>query len=152
MDPAALRGIAANEAVLDALGSAAELAEPSAGPSPYALDAFVLHAHPDLCDRLLEVSEGIDGTSAVGVFGLPCLVDRGRILRAYARGTSSLWLRLAASTRGQLGPDEAWPATELGPDWVRVDAWQTVRPSAEGTAWVRRLVAAAFELAEAADA
>jgi len=152
MDPEALRGIAANEGVLDALGSAAELPEPAGGPSPYAIDAFVLHAHPDLCERLLDVAEGIEGASTFGVFGLPCLVDRGRVLRAFARGTSSLWLRLAASTRGELGPDEAWPATELGPDWVRIDAWQTVRPSAEGTAWVRRLAAAAFESAEAADA
>jgi len=152
MDPEALRAIAANEAVLDALGSAAELTAPGVGPSPYAIDGFVLHAHPDLCERLLDVAEGIDNASAVGVFGLPCLVDRGGVLRAVARGTSSLWLQLAAATRAELGPDEAWPAGELGSDWVRVDAWQTVRPSPEGTAWVRRLIAAAFESAEAAEA
>ena len=142
VESGSLRGIPGNDAVLDELG---RNAEPASGESPYSIDAYVLHTHPDLCDRLLALADGVGGVTAVGVYGIPCLIDGDRAIRVFARGTSSLWLSAPAASRAALGPDESWPAPELGPSWIRLDAWQTVRPSNVGTAWLRALVSAAFD-------
>ncbi|MCA1702124.1 MAG: hypothetical protein LC808_02185 [Actinobacteria bacterium] len=69
-------------------------AEPSGQQrSPWDIDAYELHAHPDLIDRVRELSEGSE-RSVAPMFGLPVLVRPGRHAFAIAVGTSTLSLRL----------------------------------------------------------
>lgn len=152
IEPNSLRGRPENDSVLHRL---AVDAEPGGDESPYAIDGFVLHTHPDLCERLLTISAEVRGASAVGVYGLACLVDADGIVRTVARGTSGLWVRLSADDRARLVTEDDPESSEFGPEWLRIDAWQTVRPFAEGTARLKDLIGAAFGVAagdEATDA
>ena len=130
-----------------------ELAAVPGGPEPaYAIDAYELHTHPDLGERLLSLAEGVAGASGVGVYGVACLLDDAGVIRVVARGTSGLWVRAEADDHARLVAADAWAAPELGPDWVRMDAWQTVLPFAEGTALLRSRIARAFPDGESPDA
>ena len=141
VEPGTIRDRPGNDTVFNHLAVGAQAARPN---EPYAIDAFVLHTHPDLCDRLLQIGDSVPGASAAGLYGVACLLDGADVVRVVARGTSSLWLRLPTDARAAVLADDAADAPEFGPDWIRINAWQTIRPLAEGTARLRGLVALAF--------
>lgn len=145
IDPATLRGRPLNQQVLDALAIGAV---PGGVDRTYAIDSFELHIHPDLGERLLALAEGLPDARPAGVYGAACLIDGASVIRVVARGTSGLWIRLDGDERAGLLGDGALEAPDFGPDWVRMDAWQTVLPFAEGTAFLRSRVAAAFGIRE----
>ncbi len=148
VDPASLPARPGN----DRVGAFLAPGSTPAGPDePYAIDGFVLRTHPDLCERLVALAEDVAGAAGTGLYGIACLADSDGSVRAIARGTSTLYLRLPADARATVLAEDAVEAPELGPDWVRLDAWQTVRPLAVGTERLHGLVAAAFGADASAD-
>ena len=112
--------------------------------SPWDIDAYELHAHPDLIDRLRELGAGNE-QSVVPVFGLPVLVRPGGHAFAIAVGTSTLLLRLDEEpTDVRLSSKPGWFDVA---GWVALDAWQPNLPSTEGFSVLRDLVRRAFEQA-----
>ena len=110
--------------------------------SPWDIDGYELHAHPDLIDRLRELGEGIE-RSVVPVFGLPVLVRPGGQAFAIAVGMSTLLLRLEEEPSGvRLSSMPDWFDVT---GWVALDAWQTDLPSTEGLSVLRNLMRSAFE-------
>ncbi len=112
--------------------------------SSWDIDAYELHAHPDLIDRLRELSEGSE-RSVVPMFGLPVLVRPSRHAFAVAVGTSTLLLRLDE------GPTDVRLLSKPGwfdlAGWFAFDAWQTDLPDTEGFGVLRDLMRCAFEQA-----
>ena len=112
--------------------------------SPWDIDDYELHAHPDLIDRLRELGEGSQ-RSVAPMFGLPVLVRPGGHTFAIAVGTSTLLLRLDEEpTDVRLSSKPGW--FDLA-GWVALDAWQPDRPSTEGFRVLRDLMRRAFEQA-----
>ena len=112
--------------------------------SSWDIDAYELHAHPDLIDRLRELSEGSE-RSVAPMFGLPVLVRPGGHVFAIAVGTSTLLLRLDEEpTDVRLPSKPGW--FDLA-GWFALDAWQPDLPSTEGFRVLRDLMRRAFEQA-----
>src|SRR5215469_5936969 len=82
-----------NASLLDFLRSQAS---PPSGPGGYALDAWQLHTHPDLMDRLCELAPGWPLAAA---YGVPLLARDG-VAAVVALGTSWLVARIASLPAG----------------------------------------------------
>jgi hypothetical protein len=115
--------------VLDnpANGELLEFLEGQAEPSgSMDLDGFELHAHPDVCERLIglagELGEVPDGWHAV--YGVPALVTAHGAIYAFAIGAGGIGLRLPHAS---LPPHLNRHDLDL-PGWTVIDAWQTQLP------------------------
>jgi hypothetical protein len=137
-----LEAVPQNGLILATLRRSAEAAR-----SEYRLGAFELHVHPDVCERLDQVSRG---GRAVGAYGHCARVARGGALYAIGMGTGSIALRVAdgpvreaiLARGGRLDPG-------LGPEWVVADAWLSEVPRIDGTALLAGWVEAARGAADA---
>jgi hypothetical protein len=138
MDARALSRQPGNAAVLAHLN--ASVAPVDAAPDDvWQLDGSELRVHPDLVERLEEVSQGSGGTRAAAL-GVPLLVDAGGRVVAFALGTSRIALRLSG-VGGELALD---PRSVDGlPGWTSVDAWLSSLSGPRGTELLRELVARA---------
>ncbi len=95
-----------------------------------------LGAHPDLGERLRQVSADLPATE-FGVYYRMFAVrtQRGQIF-ALAQGTGLLRFRVGRSRAAEAYRSGAKPDEELGSDWVDVDAWN---PEARIEAWMATL-------------
>jgi hypothetical protein len=110
----------ANEDLLEFLEGQAE---PSGSMD---LDGFELHAHPDLCERLIglagELDEVPNGWHAV--YGVPALVTDEGVVYAFAIGVGGIGLRLPReSVHRHLSRHDL----DL-PGWTVIDGFQTQLP------------------------
>jgi hypothetical protein len=144
-DLAALRAVAANRPVLDYLAAHSGLKSRSSA-SPWDLDAYVLHSHPDLTERLEALGRGRSGGGrAVGVYGYATLVDAHSVIRAVVMGNSGLALRIAdPAVRDDIVANSRLRWTDFGDDWVGADAWPIDVPMDAGTEMVGRWLDSAF--------
>ena len=110
--------------------------------SPWDIDGFELHTHPDLIERLRELGEGGE-RDVTAVYGIAVLVRPIGRPFAIAVGTRTLLLGLSEQ------PDDVvvseMPAWFSAAGWVGVNAWQSELPSADGTERLRRWVRRAFD-------
>jgi hypothetical protein len=65
---------------------------------------------------------------------------------AIAFGQRGLAFRIGGGARAEALADGAAPAPEIGPDWIRLDPWDSERRN-DGGARIRRLAGAAFDQA-----
>jgi len=138
-----------NRDVLEALRRGATPRDPD---DPYAIDAFTLRTHPDLSERLADVAGDLRGGRILGIYGYSALVC-GDVVCAVAMGTGHLRLRIAdPAIRDEIAVDGGTTDPELGRGWIGLSAWLTDVPRAEGTARLRRWVAAAADETRYADA
>lgn len=97
--------------------------------SPWDIDDFELHTHPDLCDRLQEVASTLPEKCIAALYGCPIFVAKNGIIFAVAIGTSSLKFRLSASDAEQAYELGGQADNGLGKKWVAFDAWQSDLPT-----------------------
>ena len=67
-------------------------AVPSRRRSPFEIDDYELHCHPELVERLAEIGAGV--VDLAPAFGLPVLVHPDGVTFAFAQGTSVIALRV----------------------------------------------------------
>lgn len=135
-----------NHDVLLFLERQAKPSNPAA--ADFDLDAFELHTHPDLMERLVEASAGLDAPMAAA-YGVPVLVHPNGVLFACTYGMDTLLLRLPAELHARV-VESRW-TYQIGPQWLSADAWLPDVPRREGTArmreWCRWAYAHAGQLA-----
>ena len=114
--------------------------------SPWDIDGFVLHTHPDLSERLEEVGRGLPGGGRfVGVRGHAVLHDEGGLIRVVALGNAGFAIRVRdAEVRADIARHSRLTWTRFGPAWVGADAWPLELSLDDGTARVRGWLEAAF--------
>jgi hypothetical protein len=132
----------ANEELLEFLEGQAE---PSASMD---LDGFELHAHPDVCERLVELAGELDEVPAGwhAVFGVPALVTAGGAIYAFAIGSGGIGVRLPREhVHHHLNRHDI----DL-PGWTVLDAWQTQLPGRIAGERLRETLLAAHAASRAA--
>jgi hypothetical protein len=104
------------------------------GGTGYEIDAWELHTHPDLVDRLRELApEG----SFVPMYGVPTLVHPSGVVFAYAIGTSGLVVREAIPLPDGVRTDVPYPRLD---GWVSLEPWPVDIEMRAGTALLRRFL------------
>jgi hypothetical protein len=136
---------AENASLLAYLRSRAVVPTP-AQPSPWDLDEYELHTHPDLTERLLLVAEGVPHR-LVPCYGVPVLVHPNGVAFAVGYSLNHLLLRLPV-VPDDVELREPLPGFPPDPSWHPVDAWQTELVTAEGIARLRAWCRRAFDEAE----
>jgi hypothetical protein len=141
--------VAANREVLAIIETMADR-RTGRSSSPWDIDDFVLHSHPDLSERMEEAAGGLPGGGRyVGVRGHAALIDPDRVIRVVAIGMSGLAIRIRdEGIRADIARHSRFTWTGFGPDWVGADAWPVDLSLEDGTARLRGWLAATF--AEAA--
>jgi uncharacterized protein YciI len=102
-----------------------------------------LGAHPDLGERLRDVTAKLPGTEFGVHYRMFAARTRGGRIFALGQGTRLLRLRVGRSRAAQAYRSGAKPDAELGPDWVELDAWNPEPPAAAWLATLRELAAVA---------
>jgi hypothetical protein len=140
-----LDGVEANQAVLEILRSRAGRRTP-ASSSPWDIDDFVLHSHPDLSERLEEVGTGLPGGGRyAGVCGHAALIDADRVIRVVVMGNAGLAIRVRDETvRADIARNSRFAWSGFGPDWVGADPWPRDLSKEEGTVRLRAWLDVAF--------
>jgi uncharacterized protein YciI len=95
-----------------------------------------LGAHPDLGERLRDITAGLPGTELGVHYRMFVARQQGERVFALAQGTGLLRLRVGRSHAAEACRSGAKPDADLGPDWVDLDAWNP-EPAAE--AWLATL-------------
>ena len=117
----------------------------------YDVDEYSVRTHPDLADALAALGRDV-GVRRRAAYGVPVLATPHGVLFAIGHGTHSLGVRL---------PDREWPLaiemgampwTEVGPEWLRFDAWDAAVPSRQHTGDLRYFVECAYRFALGTDA
>jgi hypothetical protein len=137
--------VEANRAVLEILRSRAGRRTP-ASSSPWDIDDFVLHSHPDLSERLEEVGAGLPGGGRyTGVCGHAALIGADRVIRVVVMGNAGLAIRVRdEAVRTDVARNSRFAWSGFGSDWVGADAWPRDLSKDEGTARLRSWLEAAF--------
>jgi hypothetical protein len=117
--------ISANRQVLSYLETQA--APPKLENARWDIDAFELHSHPDLTERLIEVTASLT-VSLVAAYGVTCIGHSNGVVFGFVRGGFVLFFRLRRSS------SEAEPQPEIGSDWFRFDAFPSDPNKDAGTA------------------
>ena len=102
-----------------------------------------LRCHPDLCDRLEAMAEGLAGTRTRYVGGMPLLVHPNGVVFGLAAGTSWLALRLPPHVHSAV-VRSTWGRRGLEDDWIDIDPWLTDMPAREGLRQLRGWCRAAY--------
>ena len=149
-DLEALARVPENATILEHLRSATA-PRTRRNASPWDVDAFELHSHPDLTERLDELRQGVTGAgSHVGIYGYTALVDRGGAVRVVSLGNAGFAIRVAdPAVRADIEANSRFRWHAPDPAWIGADPWPFDLPLAEGTARARSWFEASF--AEAAD-
>ena len=138
--------LSTNRLLLKWLEAEAELARPAG----MALGGYELHAHPDLVDRVVECTEGVQ-VDLVAAFGIPCVATTDSVIVAFARGTSVVFVRgvTVASPVRLDGLDPGWGGIDafFPPEWKDMPLEERLRHKEEGQ---RRLLLHIGELLERA--
>lgn len=140
----ALSRVVANAAMLDYL-RAHSGPRTSRTASPWDIDGFELHSHPDLSERLDELAAGVPGGNRFrGVYGYAALIDDRDVLRVVALGNAGLAMRIEdPGVRADIAANSrfSWESVE---GWIGADPWPVDLPLEEGTTRVRSWLKAAF--------
>lgn len=123
--------IPANREVLAFLESQAAPSNPKT--ASWDIDSYELHSHPDLTERLLEVTTGLT-VHSVGAYGVTCVSHPNGVLFAFVRGGFVVFLRLPHSTA------DADSQPGVGLDWYQTDAFPTELSKPAGTASLSAIV------------
>jgi hypothetical protein len=105
-----------------------------------------LHCHPDLVERLAEISRPVRGAGRVFVAGCPVIQHPRGAPIACASGTSFLVVR-SAQPAGAL--TSQWKTPELDASWVSLDPWAADVTFAKTVELLRGHMRRAYEHAEA---
>ena len=148
---------AENASLLAYLRSRAVVPTPSQR-SPWDIDEYELHCHPDLVGRLEEVAAGLVDTFTPA-FGLPVLVHANGVAFAFAQGTSVIGLRLPVELQREVleapGSGRAHRADleamtlrfgeALGAEWIAADPWPIDLKPEPGLTQLRAWCGSAYE-------
>ena len=102
-----------------------------------------LGAHPDLGERLRDVTASLPGTEFGVHYRMFAARTLGGRIFALAQGTRLLHLRVGRSRAADAYRLGAKPDAELGPDWVELDAWNPEPAAAAWLATLRKLASLA---------
>ena len=122
--------IPANREVLTFLESQAAPTNPKT--ASWDIDSYELHSHPDLTERLLEVTTGLN-VHPVAAYGVTCVSHPNGVLFAFVRGGFVVFLRLPHSKTAASQP-------AVGRDWFKTDAFPTELSKPAGTAALSGIV------------
>jgi len=112
----------------------------------WVIDGYSVSTHPDLCDRVRELSEAAEFRYELG---RPVLAAANGVIVAFAAGTHIFCVRVPrAAVDPRLVVEEG---PDLGPEWTRVDPWTVGVPRPEGLAALTALVRRAVENATDGD-
>jgi hypothetical protein len=106
------------------------------------LQGWKLHVHPDLSDRLVEISPS--GVELVPAYGLYVLAGSG-IAAGFVTGTGCLFLRLPMEPEGVARGRQACQEAFSAPNWYGIDPWQSDLPTRVGLRRLRLLTASALQ-------
>jgi uncharacterized protein YciI len=95
-----------------------------------------LGAHPDLGERLRDITAALPGTELGVHYRMFVARQNGERIFALAQGTGLLRLRVGRHHAADAYRSGAKPDADLGPDWVDLDAWN---PEPPAEAWLRTL-------------
>ncbi|TDU03363.1 hypothetical protein EDD99_1785 [Streptomyces sp. 846.5] len=149
--------LSANTALLNFLRP---LARPPSGPGDWTLGEWQLHTHPDLEERLADLTprERLHSPTLTTrtirahqeqlhcAYGVPVLCYEG-IAVAVAMGTGTLLVRLPALPENLKPGEPVPPLTDH--DWQSVDPWQSHLITAEGNRRLTGLLRGAIAAARA---
>src|SRR6185503_8731139 len=113
----------------------------------YDVDDYSVRTHPDLADALAALGRDLGLPRRRAAYGVPVLASAGGVLFALARGTHSLAFRLRDREWPLAIEMGAVPWTEVGPEWVRFDAWDPDVPSRQHTGDLRYFAESALRYA-----
>lgn len=103
-------------------------------PSPWDIDAWELHTHPDLVERVQQLAPA---GSFRPMYGVPVLVHPGGIIFAYAIGTLGLTVRTLVPVPERVRTEAPFPPLD---GWIAVDPWPVDIEMKEGTATMMRFM------------
>ncbi len=106
-----------------------------------------LGAHPDLGDRLEEVTRQLEGAELGVYYRMFAVRDRRARIFACAQGTNTIRFRVGRDRAGAAGRADVIPDPDWGADWVRVNAWNPHVPTREWLAALEDLARRAHEFA-----
>jgi hypothetical protein len=107
-----------------------------------------LHCHPDLVERLAQVSRPIGAARRVFVDGCPVIHHPGGRSIAAAWGTS--WLAVRSDRNAGALATANRPLAGLGAEWTMLDPWAADVSLSRTIDLLRGHIARAYELAEGA--
>lgn len=113
-----------NAGVMALLKSKAVLKSKGGCRSPWDIDEYELHTHPDLRQKLQEIAGNDLAEYECAVYGYPVLAGRNGVVFAVAQGTGDLALRLPAGVRLEAVRQGGTMNKEYGDEWVTVDPWR----------------------------
>ena len=147
-----------NEAVLAFL-EMEQLPEWKETDSPWIVEGYSLHTHPDLCERVENINAAAaGGTEFRYLYGKPALIAANGVIVAFATGTHTFCVRLrreecmdelVAARNEKLSRFPVLRMKQLELDaltsgeWTRLDPWAIAYPSDEGVALLAEHVAKA---------
>ena|SRR2546425_10637840 len=106
-----------------------------------------LGAHPDLGDRLEQVTRHLEGAEFGVYYRMFAVRDRRARILAYAQGTGTIRFRLGRERAGAAERADVITDPDWGPDWVRVNAWNPQVPTLEWLAALEDLARRAHDFA-----
>ena len=111
----------ANKLLLEDLKERAVPRQPS-NTSPFDLDGYELHTHPDLVERLYALAKSLPPSCRGAIYGYPVLAVN-EVIFAVATGTHLLAMRLPENMRKMAEEYTGKPYPKWGPDWYTFGPW-----------------------------
>lgn len=112
-----------NEKVVALLRSKALLKRDGGCSSPWDIDDYELHTHPDLHEKMRKIAENVLVECEYAAYGYPILANKAGIIFAIALGTSVLAFRLPPDAIREMVKEGGAVKREYGDDWVTIDPW-----------------------------
>ena len=112
-----------NEKAVAFLRSKALLKKNGGCSSPWDIDDYELHTHPDLREKLREIATSTLVECECAAYGYPVLANKAGVIFAIARGTSDLTFRLPPNSISEVIKEGGKIEQEYGDDWVTVNPW-----------------------------
>jgi len=106
-----------------------------------------LGAHPDLGERLEEVTRQLEGAEFGVYYRMFTVRDRRARIFACAQGTNTIRFRVGRDRAGAIARADVVPEPDWGADWVQVNEWNPQVPTREWLAALEDLARRAHEFA-----
>jgi hypothetical protein len=103
-----------------------------------------LRCHPDLCDRVSALADGLPNVRLRYVAGLPLLVHPNGVVFAVGAGTTWIAVRIPRSAHGAVVRSQ-WGQRGLEGEWIDVDPWMTDVSAHDGLRRLRGWARAAYD-------